>query len=89
MKALLIILIFVVSLPGFCVDKTLTKAFNVTRLKYNEIQKNYDVDFSERAGIYNADSSLVKCLQESIEKKKAVRVKYEIEGLKIIKCDPN
>ena len=64
----------------------LTHKLQATLIKYNDEHKNYDVSFSIRSGIYHADEKQLKCLENSIEKKREVYIEYEAMGLKIIKC---
>jgi len=86
MKLILITLALTVSSNSWAMN--LTKKLQVTRIKFNEEKKNYDVSFQIRSGIYHADESHLKCLQASIEKKIEVNVEFEAMGLKIVKCTP-
>lgn len=84
MKNLLIVLTIIVSSNSWAMN--LTKKLQVTRIKFNEEKKNYDVSFQVRSGVYHSDKSHIKCLQSSIEKKVEVNVEFEAMGLKIVKC---
>ncbi len=84
MKLILIALALIVSTNSWAMN--LTKKLQVTKIRFNEEKKNYDVSFQIRSGIYHADESHLKCLQSSIEKKVEVSVEFEAMGLKIVKC---
>ena len=84
MKLILIALAFIVSTNSWGMN--FTKKLQVTKIKFNEEKKNYDVSFQIRSGIYHADESHLKCLQSSVEKKVEVNVEFEAMGLKIVKC---
>jgi predicted transglutaminase-like protease len=84
MKVILIALALMTSTNIWAMN--LTKKLQVTKIKFNEEKKNYDVSFQIRSGIYHADESHLKCLQSSIEKKVEVNVEFEAMGLKIVKC---
>lgn len=84
MKVLIMAMIISFSANSWAMN--LVKKMQVTRIKYNEEKKNYDVSFQIKSGIYHADESQLKCLQKSIENKSEVNIEFEAMGLKIIKC---
>lgn len=65
---------------------TLTKDFVVTRLKYNEAKKVYEVDFLNQAGVYKGDDKNFSCLQSSLKSNKPAHVTFDPMGLKITEC---
>lgn len=84
MKFLIATLLMALSFNSFAM--TLTKDFVVTRLKYNDEKKVYDVDFINQAGIYIGNDTVFPCLQKSLKSNKAVKVTFEPMGLKITAC---
>ena len=84
MKSILII--FCLTLSNQSLAKSLTHKLQVIHIKYNEENKNYDISFMTRAGIYHADKTHLECLEKSIESNKEINVEYAPRGLKIVKC---
>jgi hypothetical protein len=84
MKVIFLGLIILASMNTWAMN--LTKKLQVTKLRFDETKKVYDVTFEIRAGVYHTNKDHVGCLQKSIEKKIPVTVEFEAMGLKIIKC---
>ncbi len=87
MKKLIIGLMLCFSFSAFAKKPLITDNFVVTKIILNEEKKYYETSLELMAGIYKADESFVKCLQKSLEKKKAAKITYEAMGLKITSCD--
>lgn len=84
MKTTIVLSLIFLSLNSF--GMTLTKDFVVTRLKYDEVKKIYDVDFINQAGIYKGGDDVFPCLQKSLKSNKAAKVTFDPMGLKITEC---
>lgn len=80
-KALVIIYFF-----STCAFAGIDSEFKVTKIVWNEEQKNYKVIFENQAGVYKAADDVLKCLQESMRNNKNVKINFNPMGLKINSC---
>lgn len=79
--------LFLVSyLFSMCAYAGIDSEFKVTKIVWNEEQKNYKVIFENQAGVYKASEDVLKCLQESMRNNKNVKINYKAMGLKINSC---
>ncbi len=65
---------------------TLTFDLTVRKINFNNEKKLYDISFNEMAAVYLADAKFLKCLQKSLDTKKAAKITYLGRELKLTEC---
>lgn len=66
--------------------KSLTRRLHVSKVRKISKSRRYNITFKEMAAFYYADKDTIKCLTDSVRKKKPVLVKWNIKTLKVEKC---
>ncbi len=64
------------------------KEFKVTAAHWEASKKMYRLTVAEKAGVYWAEKKDLNCIKSSIHSKKKVRLKFNVQNLRVEKCNP-
>jgi len=79
--------LFVLTLFSSGLLHAMTKEWTVTKIYFDDVKKNYQIDFKNQAGVYKAEEKLLSCLRDSLNSKTNVKVDFQPMGLKIKSCE--
>lgn len=84
----MVVKLFIISLilSNSVSAKSLVRRLHVSSIKKVSKASTFNVTFKEMAAFYTADKSTVPCLSYSAKSNAAVKVKWNMKTLKVLKC---